>query len=134
MKKQLTFLSVLLLLILSNVTAQHYQFPNPSFNTWTSKTNNKAVPRGWHSFSDADCQLTGLESLGCSTAKTNHSNTAEDRFGVPEHACQIYSKYITLASTNANGAMTLGKMIIGDTDAESDANLIYTKTNIFAKS
>ena len=127
MKKQLTFLCALLFLIMNNLTAQHYQFPNPSFNNWTSTTSDKAVPRGWHSFSDADCQLSGLAALGCSTAKTNHSNTAADRFGATQHACQIYSKNIL--NTNANGAMTLGKMIIGDTDAESDLNLIYTKTS-----
>ena len=127
MKKQLTFLCALLFLIMNNLTAQHYQFPNPSFNNWTSTTSDKAVPRGWHSFSEADCQLSGLAALGCSTAKTNHSNTAADRFGATQHACQIYSKNIL--NTNANGAMTLGKMIIGDTDAESDLNLIYTKTS-----
>ena len=127
MKKQLTFLSALLFLIAGTTMAQHYQFPNPSFNNWTSTTSDKAVPRGWHSFSDADCQLSGLAALGCSTAKTNHSNTAADRFGTSQHACQIYSKNIL--NTNANGAMTLGKMIIGDIDAESDLNLIYTKTS-----
>ena len=119
MKKQLTFLCALLFLMAGATMGQHYQFPNPSFSNWTSTSSNSAVPRGWHSFSDAEGTWAW--------ATGNHSNTAQDRFGNSQHACQIYSKYITLAGVNANGAMTLGQMVVASTSSSSDANLIYTK-------
>ena len=117
MKKLLTILSVLLFLMMNNLTAQHYQFPNPSFSNWTSTTSSSAIPRGWHSFSDAE----GTWSF----AVSNHSNTATDRFGVNNHACQIYTTKVL--GVKANGAMTLGKMVVASTSTSSDANLIYTK-------
>ena len=119
MAKQLTFLCALLFLMAGVTMGQHYQFPNPSFSNWTSTSSNSAVPRGWHSFSDAEGSWAW--------ATGNHSNTAQDRFGNTQHACQIYSKYIALAGVNANGAMTLGQMVVASASSSSDDNLIYTK-------
>ena len=117
MKKQLTFLCALLFLMAGTTMGQHYQFPNPSFDTWKSTSSGSAIPRGWHSFSDAEG--------GWAWAVSNHSNTATDRFGENDHACQIYTTKVL--GVKANGAMTLGKMVVASTSTSSDANLIYTK-------
>ena len=58
MKKTLTFLSVLLFLTASVTMGQNYQFPyNGQFEYWTSTGEDNAVPKGWHTFNEAQCEL-----------------------------------------------------------------------------
>lgn len=117
MKKNFSILMALVLLLATAAVGQnHYQFPNPSFKNWTATNSNRAVPRGWHSFNEADG--------GWAWAVGNHSDAADDRFGNTNHACKIYSKKVM--GINANGAMTIGKMYVGSTNQSSDNNYIRT--------
>ena len=120
MKKKLSFLCALLLLTASVTMGQNYQFPyNGQFEYWTSEQSDKAVPKGWQSFNTAQCELF----IGCSTAKTNHSNKVDGHGG--GSALEIYCK--TVLGVAANGAMSTGRMRVASMTASDDSNYMYTR-------
>ncbi len=101
--------------------AAQTQLPNASFEQWTSTTDGKAVPQGWHTFSDGDCQLSGIVSIGCNTGKKNHSSRVVGHKG---YACEITAT--SIIGVVANGAMTTGQMVLASTTPRDTVNIIYS--------
>lgn len=97
------------------------QLPNSNFEQWTVTTPGKAVPTGWHTFSDGDCRLSGLASIGCSTGKKNHSSRVAGHHG---YACEITAS--SILGIVANGAMTTGQMVLASTTPRDTINIIYS--------
>ena len=130
MKKTLTFLSVLLLLMTSSLMAQtqtNTQFPNPGFEAWSthsSASGTKAVPVHWHTFDEISCDLW----IGCGKAKTNHHNQKSGSGNVHSgtYAIELYCE--SILGQKANGALSTGRTHVGSTDADNSSNYNYATT------
>ena len=106
-----------------------YQLENPGFEEWDGGSDDE--PTGWNSFPSAQCDLSGIYALGCSTAKQKkHEKSTDVRAGATGYSCCIYAKTVSIAtfSTTANGALTSGQIRIGNTDTNSDQNYNITRT------
>jgi len=125
MKKGNTLNHILLLsisiLFAGFTAAAQTQLPNSDFEQWKVTTDGKAVPTGWHTFSDGDCQLKGVVSIGCSTGKKNHSSRVTGHHG---YACEITAT--SILGIVANGAMTTGQMVLASTAPKDTINIIYS--------
>ena len=126
MKKTLTFLSVLLLLITNSLMAQNQtntQFPNPGFEVWSDHSGDN-VPVHWHTFDEISCGLL----IGCGTARTNHHNQKSGSGNVHSgtYAIELYCK--SVLGKKANGALSTGRTRVGDTEAGSASNYNYATT------
>ena len=116
---------VLLLLMITMVGIVHgfaqYQLSNGGFENWSGSATS--VPSGWHTFSDAQCELW----MGCSMAKGNHHERAAGHEG--GNSCCIYSKEVGLLGINhlANGNFTTGQIYIGSSTA-SDQTQNYNRS------
>lgn len=123
MKKIFITLSIIALMLVGfNIQAQtNYQLVNNDFESWNS-TSSTAIPTGWHSFSEANCGLTGLASLGCSSIKTNHHyrRSGSRPGGTGSTFVELYTK--TTWGHLANGNMTNGQIQVCSSDAESTEN------------
>lgn len=115
----LTFTGITIQMVLGQT-----QLPNATFEQWTVTTEGKAVPTGWHTFSDGDCRLSGLASIGCGTAKKNHSSRVTGHRG---YACQITAT--SVLGVVANGAMTTGQMVLASATPKDTINVIYSDIN-----
>lgn len=118
--KKTSFLILFTIICYGFVVAQT-QLPNANFEQWTVVTPGKAVPTGWHTFSDGDCRLSGLASIGCSTGKKNHSSRVSGHHG---YACEITAS--SILGIVANGAMTTGQMVLASTTPKDTINIIYS--------
>ena len=133
MKKTLTFLSVLLLLITNSLMAQtitqtNTQFPNPGFEAWSNhgSTNSpKYVPIHWHTFNELKCDLTGLAALGCGTAQTNHHYRKTGSSDVHSGTYSIQLYCMEVLSKSANGALSTGRTRVRSTSAGDGENYNY---------
>jgi hypothetical protein len=120
--KKFTLIALCLLFAATAAQAQGaYQFPNADFENWTSTTNNDAVPANWHTFNTMQCDLPWYVRIGCSTAKTNHSNRVTRDGG--GYALEMYAKKVM--DVIANGAMTTGRTRVASTDAGNSENYNY---------
>ncbi|MBQ2574248.1 MAG: bifunctional ornithine acetyltransferase/N-acetylglutamate synthase, partial [Bacteroidales bacterium] len=98
---------------------------NPGFEDWPGSVTSE--PTGWNSFPSANCGLTGLAAMGCSTAtQTKHERTEDNRPGsTGQYSCKIYAKTISIpfiGDITANGALTSGQIQIGSTEASDPSN------------
>lgn len=116
-----TTITISLILIGILTAGAQTQLPNSNFEQWTVTTPGKAVPTGWHTFSDGDCRLSGLASIGCSTGKKNHSSRVAGHHG---YACEITAS--SILGIVANGAMTTGQMVLASTTPRDTINIIYS--------
>lgn len=98
------------------------QMANSDFEEWTSTSKGSAVPKEWHSFSDADCQLKGIYSWGCSFMQTNHSSRVSGHGG---YGCEIEASTIA-ATALVNGVITTGQMVFASTSTKSEENHTYS--------
>lgn len=98
------------------------QLPNADFEQWTSTATGNALPKYWHSFNEADCQLKGIYAWGCPCMLKNHSNRVAGHSG---YGCEIYSAFIGGVAL-VNGVMTTGQMQFATPDTKSEANHNYT--------
>lgn len=127
MRKLFTGIVTLILILVFSIQtkSQSYQISNSNFETWDN-TSNTSEPTNWNSFPSANCALSGLAALGCSTAKTaHHYKVAGHRTGGNG------SNYLTVWSKSvigviANGNMTLGQIYMGSTTANSSSNYNLT--------
>lgn len=94
---------------------------NNKFENWTTTDKGNAVPAGWHSFGEGDCQLSGIYSWGCKMMKKNHSNRVQGHTG---YGCEVYS--VSLAGHLVNGVITTGQMLFATPDNKSTKNYNYT--------
>ena len=135
MKKPLSIVTVLLLLIASATMAQtpnqtNTQFPNPGFEKWVAHPNAQAydpiftnygyitdLPYNWHTFDEADATI-----VGSSTAKKTHHKRTSGYKG--SYSMSIYCA--TVLSIPANGAISTGQTKIGSTTAGSQSNYNFT--------
>ena len=135
MKKTLTFLSVLLLLITNSLMAQtqtNTQFPNPGFEYWVEHPGAQPykgilglndygyitdLPYNWHTFDEAYATITGS-----GTAVKTHHKQASGYKG--SYSMSIYCA--TVLSIPANGAISTGQTRIGSTTAGNASNYNYT--------
>ncbi|MBQ5993652.1 MAG: hypothetical protein IJL57_04905 [Bacteroidales bacterium] len=106
--------------IINSVAAQT-QMANRDFEQWTSVGKGDAMPRQWHSYGDADCQLKGIYSWGCGPMTKNHSNRVSGHTG---YGCQIQST--SLAGNIVNGVLTTGQMQFASTDNKNPENCTYS--------
>lgn len=129
--KKLTFLCVAVMVTAAlifkaeNSFSQVYQLENPGFEDWPGSVTSE--PTGWNSFPSANCGLTGLAAMGCSTAtQTKHERTEDNRPGsTGQYSCKIYAKTISIpfiGDITANGALTSGQIQIGSTEASDPSN------------
>ncbi len=115
--KKFTLFALCLLFAAATAQAQGvYQFPNADFENWDSYDSGDAVPSQWHTFNTMQCDL--MWGIGCSTAKTNHSNRITRDGG--GYALQMYAK--SVLGVIANGAMTTGRTRVKSTDAGNSEN------------
>ena len=123
MKKRIYFLSAYLLLAscLMAQTPVNTQFPNPGFEKWTAHGKAGSVPNRWHTFDELKCELSGVASLGCGTAKSNHHNDMSGYRG--SHSIQLYCK--TILGVSANGALSTGRTRVVSTNARHAGNYNY---------
>ena len=123
MRKRIYFLSAYLLLAscLMAQTPVNTQFPNPGFEKWTAHGKAGSVPNRWHTFDELKCELSGVASLGCGTAKSNHHNDVSGYRG--SHAIQLYCK--TILGVSANGALSTGRTRVVSTNARHAGNYNY---------
>lgn len=122
-----TIFFVICLLTLSRPLKAQTQMPNRNFEEWTTTENGNAIPRHWHSFGDADCQLTGIYAWGCPLMLKNHSNRVAGHTG---YGCEIYSTTIA-GIVLVNGVLTTGQTQFLTPDTKSEDNYNYTdKDNI----
>ena len=103
----------------TNALNAQYQITNGSFDNWTGASD--AEIQTWNTFSSADCSLL----IGCSSARSNH-HSRETGWNGQGYSLKIYSTYIAIASTVANGNVTTGKINVGSTDPPSSSNYNYT--------
>ena len=97
------------------------QLPNRDFEQWTSVGKGDGIPKYWHSYGDADCQLKGIYSWGCGPMTKNHSNRVA---GHTSYGCEIYTT--SLAGNLVNGVLTTGQMQFASTDNKNPDNCTYT--------
>ena len=97
------------------------QLPNRDFEQWTSVGKGDGIPKYWHSYGDADCQLKGIYSWGCGPMTKNHSNRVAGHTG---YGCEIYTT--SLAGNLVNGVLTTGQMQFASTDNKNPDNCTYT--------
>ncbi|MBR4638156.1 MAG: hypothetical protein IKO81_05860, partial [Bacteroidales bacterium] len=83
---------ILIMTAMVGTIAAQTQMTNGSFEQWTSTGKDVAIPKGWHSYGDGDCQLKGIYSWGCGPMLKNHSNRVSGHSG---YGCEIHS--VTLA-------------------------------------
>ena len=102
--------------------AQIYQLPNGGFETWSGSATS--LPSGWHSFSEARCDLSGLAALGCSFVTANH-HTRSSNSHSGSYSCCVYSDNVW--NHLANGNFTTGQIRIGSTTA-SDQTANYNQS------
>ena len=102
-------------------TPTNTQFPNPGFEKWTSHGKAGNVPNRWHTFDELKCDLSGVASIGCGTAKSNHHNDVAGYRG--SHAVQLYCK--TILGVPANGALSTGRTRVASTNARNAGNYNY---------
>lgn len=102
-------------------TPTNTQFPNPGFEKWTSHGKAGNVPNRWHTFDELKCDLSGVASIGCGTAKSNHHNDVSGFRG--SHAVQLYCK--TILGVPANGALSTGRTRVASTNARNAGNYNY---------
>ena len=98
------------------------QMPNSNFEQWTTTDAGNAIPKYWHSFGDADCQLSGLSAWGCPFVRSNHSNRVAGHRG---YGCEIYAKYVA-GIVNVNGVITTGQMLMASSETDNDENYNYS--------
>ena len=131
MKKTLTFLSVLLLLITNSLMAQtqtNTQFPNPGFEYWVEHTgastcagtNPKFVPYNWHTFDEA----SSVVDIGDATKNHHNYHTSGGHSG--KYIGILCRKAIGTLWIPANGALSTGRTRIGSTSAGNSNNYNYT--------
>ena len=101
--------------------AAQTQMANRDFEQWTSIGKGDAVPKQWHSYGDADCQLRGIYSWGCGPMTKNHSNRVSGHTG---YGCEIQSS--SLAGNIVNGVLTTGQMQFASTDNKNPENCTYS--------
>ena len=101
------------------------QLPNANFEQWTTTEAGNAMPKYWHSFADADCQLKGIYAWGCPCMLKNHSNRVAGHTG---YGCEIHSAFIG-GVVLVNGVMTTGQMQFATPDTKSENNHNYTDRN-----
>lgn len=112
MKKFLIF--VLLFLNVMGISAQGiYQFKDPGFESWTSKN---VVGNGWNSFETAE--QNGLDDALFKPGKRLSPKPAKDQGHSGEFALKLKSK--DLLSAKANGNITTGVIMMGDSDPVKD--------------
>ena len=114
-------LTISLICMAAMLSAQT-QLPNADFEQWTSTATGNALPKYWHSFNEADCQLKGIYAWGCPCMLKNHSNRVAGHSG---YGCEIYSAFIGGVAL-VNGVMTTGQMRFATPDTKSEANHNYT--------
>ena len=154
MKKQLTFLSTLLLLIASTtmgqiITQTNTQFPNPGFEHWDNHSSASCageslfsscsypgynyVPTFWHTF----------DEINLSAGNANHhkryrsSNTSNPDGSYTVNPSKVHSGDYSIGlivhsilGVKANGTMTTGVTYVGNvTNASSPSNYNYDNNN-----
>ena len=118
-------LITLSLICMAAMLSAQTQLPNADFEQWTSTAAGNAMPKYWHSFADADCQLKGIYAWGCPCMLKNHSNRVAGHSG---YGCEIYSAFIGGVAL-VNGVMTTGQMQFATPDTKSAENHNYTDKN-----
>ncbi|MBO7572371.1 MAG: T9SS type A sorting domain-containing protein [Bacteroidales bacterium] len=101
--------------------SQVYQFENPGFEDWPGAEDSE--PTGWNSYPSANCTMSGLAALGCSTAKqARHKRSTDVRPGSTNnnYSCLIYAK--SVLGVVANGALTSGQMQLASTSMSNPNN------------
>lgn len=101
--------------------SQVYQFENPGFEDWPGAEDSE--PTGWNSYPSANCTMSGLAALGCSTAKqARHLRSTDVRPGSTNnnYSCLIYAK--SVLGVVANGALTSGQMQLASTSMSNPNN------------
>ena len=114
-------LSFLLLGSIFHPATAQTQLPNRDFEQWTSVGKGDGIPKHWHSYGDADCQLKGIYSWGCGPMTKNHSNRVAGHTG---YGCEIHTT--SLAGNLVNGVLTTGQMQFASTDNNNPDNCTYT--------
>ena len=119
MKKQLTFLGVLLFLMAGALNAQvtqtNTQFPNPGFEKWTDHNcttdqGTSEVPDNWHTFDEVKFDTWPGESTA---RKTSHFKlTGSAAHGGSGTALQVASH--SALGVLANGTITSGRTRVGN--------------------
>lgn len=106
--------------------SQVYQFANAGFEEWDGGSDNE--PTNWNTYPSAQCDLSGLAALGCSTAKAKkHGKSTDHRPGsTGSYSCFMYS--VSVLGVIANGAITSGQMRLGTTSLSSNENYNVTRT------
>lgn len=122
----ITTLAFLLFVETNQTSAQPYQVPNSNFESWDG-TSSTSEPVNWNSFPSANCALSGIYALGCSTAKSAHHYKVSGQRpgGLGSYYLTIWTK--TVLTAKANGNITLGQIYIGSTTATSSSNYNHTK-------
>ena len=116
---------IISLLSITIMVSAQTQLPNADFEQWTSTAVGNAMPKYWHSFADADCQLKGIYAWGCPCMLKNHSNRVAGHSG---YGCEIFSAFIGGVAL-VNGVLTTGQMQFATPDANSADNHNYTDKN-----
>jgi len=111
----------LIIIVLTGSLSAQTQLSNGNFEQWGTTENGNAVPKGWHSYGDGDCQLKGIYSWGCGPMTKNHSNRVAGHTG---YGCEIYT--VSLVGNLVNGVLTTGQMQFASTDNKSPDNCTYT--------
>jgi len=113
------------LFCLANILSAQVQLPNSNFEQWTTTASGNAIPKYWHSFGDADCQLKGIYSWGCPFMLKNHSNRVTGHTG---YGCEIYADFVGGVAL-VNGVLTTGQMRFATPNNNSSENHNYTDRN-----
>ncbi|MCR4680219.1 MAG: hypothetical protein K5636_01230 [Bacteroidales bacterium] len=111
----------LILLSLTYLAFAQTQMANHDFEQWSTTTQDKALPKYWHSYGDGDCKLKGIYSWGCSLTTKDHSNRVAGHRG---YGCEIFTK--TLSGHTVNGVITTGQMQFASAETKSPDNYTYT--------
>ena len=114
-------LIIMIIAMLAGTITAQTQIANNTFEQWTSTAKDVAIPKGWHSYGDGDCQLKGIYSWGCGPMLKNHSNRVTGHSG---YGCEIHS--VTLAGNLVNGVLTTGQMQFASAENSSSDNNTYT--------
>ena len=113
------------LLCITTIVFGQTQLPNSNFEQWTTTDEGNAIPKYWHSFADADCQLKGIYSWGCPYMLKNHNNRVTGHTG---YGCEIYAANVAGVAL-VNGVLTTGQMQFSTPDTKSENNYNYTDRN-----
>lgn len=128
MKQSLVYIALFFILCskTNQISAQPYQIPNSNFESWDGASSD-SEPVNWNSFPSANCALSGIAALGCSTAKSAHHYKVNGQRpgGSGSYYLTIWTKSVLTAK--ANGNITLGQIYIGSTTATSSSNYNHTK-------